>query len=255
MKQTNEPLLEIDVKGQILVLQAKIDEELEKPEDEIDMSVVDEYFKQIRELNGGAYEKSNEQMEQELKNIYRKATVKQSKTILWYLNTTGKRVAAIFLVIGLFFGLSFGIYAARTPIVEFFLNVKEKLTEVFFNEKDINQAPEMIETVYTLGYVPEGYELSKVDITDSKVNFIWTNPNETYIHFSQSKLRDMSIIDTENSNYAIIYIGNRKILYFEKFETKTYFWNTDKYAFSLRITAPISNNEINLLIESLTLYK
>lgn len=153
MKQKNATPSEMDVKQQILIIQDKIDKELSKPECEIDMNIVDNYFKQIRELDGGVYEKSDEQIAKELENIYKKANKNKKKPLLWYFNTTKKQAAAILIAIGIFFGLSIGVYAAREPIVEFFLNVKEKFSEVFFNQEDIEKAPKTIETVYTLGYV------------------------------------------------------------------------------------------------------
>ena len=40
------------------------------------------------------------------------------------------------------------------------VNIYDKFTEFFFDKSDIEKAPSTIETVYTLGYVPEGYELN-----------------------------------------------------------------------------------------------
>jgi len=254
MKEKNEISFEIDVKQEILLIQDKIDEELNKPENEIDMNLIDEYFKQIRELDGGVYEKSDEQIARELQNIYSKAAIKKKKCILWYLNTTGKRVAAIFIVIGLFFGLSFGVCAVRKPIVEFFLNVKEKFTEVFFDQEDAEQASQTIETVYTLGYVPEGYELSTSSITKYKADFVWQNQNGEYIHLTQGILLGTSTMDIEYSNYEIIYINDMKVAYSEKHGTTIYLWNTNEYKYFLVFSNDSLNENCSKLIESITEY-
>lgn len=251
MKQKNVTRARMDAKQKISIIQDKIDEELNKPECEIDMNIVDNYFKQIRELDGGVYEKSDEQIAKELENIYKKANKNKKKPLLWYLNTTRKQAAAILIAIGIFFGLSIGVYATREPIVEFFLNVKEKFSEVFFNQEDIEKAPETIEMVYTLGYVPEGYTLSKKDFAEYKVQFIWQNQNGEYINFTQYILKNTSTIDIEDSDSTIIYVNEMKVIYSEKLETKTYFWNIDGYAFSLRITDSLSTDESIKLIESL----
>ena len=251
MKEKNEMSYEIDIKQNILMIQDKIDEELNKPEHEIDMNLVDEYFKQIRELDGGVYEKSDEQTARELQKIYCKAAINKKKNVLWYLNTTGKRVAAILIVIGLFFGLSFGVSAIREPIVEFFLNIKDKFTEILFNQEDTEQAPKSIETVYTLGYIPEGYELSGTYITKSQVNFTWETQNGEYINFTQYILKNISTIDVEKSNLKTIYINNTKVVYSEKCGITVYFWNTDEYAFSLSVNSAITDNEIIKIIETL----
>ena len=254
MEQKKETLSEMDVRQQILNIQDKIDEELGKPECEIDMAVIDGYFKQIRELDGGVYEKSDTQITTELENICKKARKNKSRSIFWYINTTGKRVAAFFIVVGLLCGFSAGVYAIREPITEFFLNVKERFSEVLFNTEDIEKAPTAIDTVYTLGYVPEGYELAETSITEHKVNFVWENQDGEYIEFVQYILKNTSTIDTENSDYIVIDLNGTKVLCCKKQEIKLYFWNIGEYAFSLKVTTPMTNDDFIQIIESLTIY-
>ena len=244
----------MDVRQQILNIQDKIDEELGKPECEIDMAVIDGYFKQIRELDGGVYEKSDTQITTELENICKKARKNKSRSIFWYINTTGKRVAAFFIVVGLLCGFSAGVYAIREPITEFFLNVKEKFSEVLFNTEDIEKAPTAIDTVYTLGYVPEGYELAETSITEHKVNFVWENQKADYIDFAQYILKSSSTVDTEKFDCSIFYVNNMKVICLEKHINKTYFWNTNEYAFSLTAPISITNDDLIQIIESLTIY-
>ena len=256
MKQKNATPSEIDVKRQILIIQDKIDEELNKPECEIDMNIVDNYFKQIRELDGGVYEKSDKQIAKELENIYKKANKNKKKPMLSYLNTTRKQVAAILIAIGIFCGLSIGVYAAREPIVEFFLNVKEKFSEVFFNQEDIEKAPKTIETVYTLGYVPEGYELSDRKIYNKNVKTIWKTSLGTEIIFDPSCINNSEkTIDNENSLSEIFYIENTKILKSEKLDQKIFLWNNNQYIYILTIPKTISDEECNRIISSLQEYK
>lgn len=252
MKQTKATPSEIDVKRQILIIQDKIDEELNKPECEIDMNIVDNYFKQIRELDGGVYEKSDEQIAKELENIYKKANKNKKKLLLWYLNTTKKQAVAILIAICIFLGLSVGVYAAREPIVEFFLNVKEKFSEVFFNQEDIEKAPKTIETVYTLGYVPEGYELSDRKIYNKNVKTIWKTSLGTEIIFDQSCINNSEkTIDNEDNDLEIFYIENTKIITYEKFDQRKLIWNNEKYIFSLTVPKKISSEEYKNIINSL----
>ena len=255
MKQKNETPSEIDVKGQILVIQDKIDEELSKPECEIDMTVVDTYFKQIRELDGGVYEKSEEEISEELKNIYKKANTNKKKTILWYLNTTGKRVAAIFIVIGVFLGFSVGVYAVRKPIVEFFLNVKEKFSEVFFEQEAIDNAPDTIETVYTLGYVPDGYELIERKIKETYVKTVWRNTNGEEIIFHQTCFNISQNLDNENNDFTISYVNNMKIAIREKYNLKEYYWNSNEYAFMFSAPNSIFNTDFCEITNSIEKYE
>ena len=61
-----------DAHEQILEMEERIDEELSKGE-QADMHLTNAYFRRIRELDGGVYEKSEEEVSRELKALYAKA--------------------------------------------------------------------------------------------------------------------------------------------------------------------------------------
>ena len=101
------------------------------------------------------------------KNIDRMLSGKQ-KSYPKFLNTSWKRVAASIVVVAMVFGGSMTVKAFREPVVEFFTNIYEKIVEIFFDDDDIAKAPSEIETIYTLGYVPEGYEMESYFINKKK---------------------------------------------------------------------------------------
>ena len=152
MTSNKEQLSEREICERILEIEEKIDEALADSE-RADMDLIDEYIRQIRELDGTP-EKTKEEMEAEMQIIYSKAAVRKERRFFRWVNDVGKRAAAIFVVIGIFSLLSAGVYAAGVPLVEFLSN---KYVEIFFDSSDVEKAPSVIETVYTLGYVPEGY--------------------------------------------------------------------------------------------------
>lgn len=256
MKQKKSPLTEIDIKNKISLIQDKIDTELSKPENEINMNIIDSYFKQIRELDGGVYKKSQEQLSQDLQHICKNSTYAKKKLYMKCLNTFGKRVAAVFILVGVLFGLSIGVYATHESIAEFFLNVKDKFLEVFFNENDIEKAPETIETVYTLGYVPDGYVLSERKIYNKNVKTIWTTSSGIEIIFDQSCINNSEkTLDNEDNNLQIFYIENTKIVKSEKLDQQIFLWNNNRYIYILTISRTISDEECKKIINSLQEYK
>ena len=180
---------------------------------------------------------------------------KQTKLPFYkYFNTIGKRVAGIAAAMLIAFSCAMTVKAIREPVVEFFANIYEKFVEVFFGEDDIAKAPDTIETVYTLGFIPEGYEMDRFFIDRDMTKMTWKNENGDRLVLSQGILDGSFIMDTEESNYHIIEWNNKKIACTEKYGTKHFFWNSDEYEFSLTMSSNISEEEALALIESLKEY-
>lgn len=181
--------------------------------------------------------------------------IKRQKQPYWkYINTVGKRVAVFAVSIALAVALSMSVSAVREPVVEFFVNVYEKFVEFFYDENDIARAPDTIETVYTLGYVPMGYELVSCEIGALVTRFVWTNQNGERISFSQGLLSEYSLLDNEDSNYEIIYMDDIPVAYFEKGDVRHYYWNSNEYRFAVQISSDISWEIFEKLMISIIKY-
>ena len=98
----------------ILSLNQKIDEELEK--EDPNMSVIDGYLKQIRDLCGNTQKKSKEELESELEIIYKRANSRKRRPKIW--SPCVQRVASILIVIICFFTFSFSICFAGASFTE-----------------------------------------------------------------------------------------------------------------------------------------
>ena len=178
--------------------------------------------------------------------------IKQTKSPFYkYFNTFGKRVAGIAAAILIAFGCSMTVKAVREPVVEFFANIYEKFVEIFFGEDDIAKAPNTIETVYTLGFIPDGYMVDRFYVDDYMTDMAWKNRNGDRLVLSQGILDGSFIIDTEEADYHIIERNNKKIAYSEKYGRKYFFWNSEEYEFSLTMSSHISEEEALALIDSL----
>ena len=184
------------------------------------------------------------------KNIDRMLSGKQ-KSYPKFLNASWKRVVASIVVVAMVFGGSMTVKAFREPMVEFFTNIYEKIVEIFFDDDDIAKAPSEIETVYTLGYVPKGYEYDTFYFNKAITETTWLNENHKIV-FCQYVLNGRVVLDNENTNYQYIYINDIKVAVTEKNGKRSLFWNTDKYAFSLDINADILEEELIQIIKSVT---
>ena len=181
--------------------------------------------------------------------------MKWQKRSCWkYVNTVGKRIAMIAVVIALAFGLSMSVSAVREPVVKFFVHIYERFVEFFYDDDVVTKAPDTIETVYTLGYVPEGYELESCNIADIVTRMVWVNDAGEKIVFSQKVLTANDLIDYENADYEIVYLKETKILFVRKNNKKSYYWNSEEYFFTLIFPIEMSEEGCSASIESIVLY-
>lgn len=168
-----------------------------------------------------------------------------------YFNTVGKRIAACIAVIMLVFGGSMTVKAFREPVVEFFTNIYEKIVEIFFDDDDIAKSPSKIETFYTLGYVPEGYEMESFEVTkhNTTTKTVFVN-GEDEIVFLQYVLDTKLTMDNEDSDYKYFYIDDIKVAMIEKDDRRFLYWYYKEYAFKLSIDIGYSEEEYCFIILS-----
>lgn len=168
-----------------------------------------------------------------------------------YTNTVGKKVAVIALVILFAFGASMSVSAVRKPVVEFIVNVYERFVEIFFGEEDIAEAPCEMDTIYTLGKVPEGYELVECKLQNTSVGFVWEDDEGNSIKFSQNFLNSKATYDYENSNYTLVSVAGTEVAMIEKLDRKMFYWTLSEYAFSVSIPTDFSFEESVMMIKSM----
>ena len=249
MDLNRERLSDQEIQEKILEINQKIDEELLNPEG-TDMALVDEYFRQIRELDGMPAT-SEAELKSELQLLYKKAGLKKQRKSRWMFRTVGRRVASVLIVIGLLSVLSLSVYAARAPISQFISKTYDKYIELFFDQSDVEKAPSTIETVYTLGYVPEGYVEKEGEISKVSTHIAWMNENNEIIIFRQRILDTSLTMDNEYADGDIMFIDGMEIVHISDGENSCYCWNSDQYAFYLKIPNNISHDIALKLIQSL----
>ena len=71
--------LDENIKEEIKILFDKVDIELSKPDNAVDMNYVDSLFSAIRKLDGNSFELTEEEIESNLQKIYRMAVKKQKR--------------------------------------------------------------------------------------------------------------------------------------------------------------------------------
>ena len=172
-----------------------------------------------------------------------------------HFRTAWGRAACVAAAVLIAFTCSMTVSAVRTPIVNFLTNAYDQFTEILFDDADIEKAPSTIETVYTLGYVPEGYAKEQFYVYALSTNMTWKNENGDRIILLQGTLEGSLMLDPEESDYAIFEENGKRIIYIQKIGIKSFYWNSEKYEFQLVVPENMPQEEVFLLIDSLIKYE
>lgn len=111
-----------------------------------------------------------------------------------------------------------------------------------------------VEDVYQLGYLPEGYSLQYKRIRAVRVQYEFQNQDGEYICFEQQLMDSTDyIVDTESGYARISEIENYEIYYRYADEEHVFVWSDDMYSMKLYSSVALSNEEILLILEGMTI--
>ena len=158
--------------------------------EKIGLKKLQDAFKEINseELDNLNIPKEDFEFSEKYKKNMEKLLAKQRKPYWQYVNTAGKRAVACILVFIMIFASSMSISAFREPVVEFFVNVYERFVEIFCREDGTTTSPDEIETIYTLGYLPEGYEFESREVVGNTSKVVFTNGK---IYYKMKKITEI----------------------------------------------------------------
>lgn len=170
--------------------------------------------------------------------IYGKANTKKT------LSPKMRRIIAILVAAALLL-TSCGIIF-RNEIREVFEEFFVKLT--YSNDKE----GKIIEEVYELGYLPEGYCINKEKITLLRIQYEFINEKGDYIWFEQKNIDGTDfVVDNEDGYSHIKEIDSYAVYYRYTDKNHVYVWNDGKYSMKLKSTNQLSIESINLILDGL----
>lgn len=157
-----------------------------------------------------------------------------------------KRIIAILVAAALLL-TSCGIIF-RNEIREIFKDFFVSLT--YESDAESNK---VIDKIYMLSYLPEGYVLEKEDISNTVIRYQWINNSSETIYFEQRPLTQSNLfIDTESGYSQIKEIEEYDVYY--RFNDKYYLYihNIDKYLITIKSSVKFTNQEIVLILDGIT---
>ena len=160
----------------------------------------------------------------------------------------GVAVAAICLC---FLGLTTGVYAIGSRIIEWHSTVTDKGTNIAFDISDKESVPERIEKEYVLSVVPEGFEQTDESEKPYKIEKSFTNGETGLIVFSQYCYMGFSgSYNTENAISEEIDINGECGFYIETQNEKIVIWENGEYVFMLLCSGDFSKEDVMGLASS-----
>ena len=143
-------------------------------------------------------------------------------------------------------------YVCRDAIREFTARILSDRIEIDFGNDKGNQM-HVIEEVYYLSYVPEGYEQITNMTNESVSLYRWKNENNEMIVFSQHLIDGVQFdVDSERGEVITVEGYENTVFHTVIDEKHHYIWNDGKYAMTLEISTNHSTEEIRKIITGIS---
>ncbi len=184
----------------------------------------------------------------EFEKKMQKLIKRRNKPYYKIINTVGKRVACIIVIVLLASSVTvLSVDALRNAVADFFVSTYEKFSSVQPVEDDI--APSTIKDIYEITYDLKEYEIYYEDNTEYRRNITYVN-NDIEIKFSQCT-KDMydQNVNTEDAEISTISINDKEAVIF--LDNQNYYhliWDNGDYILS--VGSNISKNTLIDIAES-----
>ncbi len=164
--------------------------------------------------------------------------------------TAGRRIAS-FLVAALVAAsvTTISVEALREPVFQFFADIYERFTQVFFGDDEPRALVTEIEK-RTPTYIPAGYVVEEEADLGAYYMITYANKAGEKLRFAQQFKKHIEIqVDTEDIQYTAIMIGNQQGVSYKNKGINTITFSDSQYTYT--ISANISIDELQKMAKSL----
>ena len=144
------------------------------------------------------------------------------------------------------------LFATACTFKKTIVNFFEEIYETFTNLKTNEDYDKTITTVYTLSYLPDGYELKNETINKTFVSTLWSDGENKILLYQKPLNNGCFTIDTENNDHGYIYTEDLSVFYVRNNNTYLFTWENDYFAFQLKCNDSISLDEAKKIIENIS---
>lgn len=168
-----------------------------------------------------------------------------------------RKVAIVALISAMLLLTACAVRLIWENIIEFEFFDDGRGYHFYYDEEDIANAPDYIETVYHPTYIPKGYQEVLRDYGHGLSTIAWMNDEEKYISFLQLVLPDdpgldyRSSFSSTDSETEWITINQCQVLRIEDWYSISYVWVTNEYEFNIICPKPLSDEEMIRIFDSI----
>lgn len=181
---------------------------------------------------------------------------KKRKTFVWQATKTiPRRIAVVFIAAIITFCLMMSVSAIRTPVIKFFVNIYEEFISIFVEEDEEFDTPDSIEATYLPSYMINGFSQISSSNNSKYAKSVWMDDNSNIIILTQDILEDdyQTQLDNETIGYENAGFNNFEVKYTARNGQYFFVWTNDLYMFKIICPTSIELNEIEKLVDSLTI--
>lgn len=119
------------------------------------------------------------------------------------------------------------------------------------NDNSNEISAQTINEVYTLGYVPERFELVSKNIKSTIVSSLWSNSNGAYLNVYQILSNNKFYSEIRNEYRSILTYNEIEIYYRTSKDVYNYVWRREDYAFKLVSSEELELDELRKIIDGM----
>lgn len=196
----------------------------------------------------------NTELSKEFENNIHKLAKKRKNLIWQATKTVPRRIAFVFIAAIITFCMMMSISAIRLPVVNFFVNIYEEFISVFIEEDEDVEIPNTIEEIYHPSYMIDNYTLLSNTANDNYVENIWMDTSNNIMILTQDILKtDYQVhLDNQGVNYQPANFTNTNVHFMSKNGQYIFIWTNEYYLFELICSTQTELDEIEKLIDSLS---
>ena len=140
------------------------------------------------------------------------------------------------------------VYAYRGKIRDFIEKVYDNYIEVTYTDGENLPENEAVLGNYTLGYIPEGYELVEESNTLLLAKQKWMSSEDEILIFEQGILDNSSYqLDSEQGETIFLICENVEV-YYRNIEIHTYMWNDGDFSFKILSTKQLTEDSLEQIV-------
>lgn len=180
---------------------------------------------------------------------YEKMSVILGYNVKRYRLHLSKRLIAAILAAAILLLVGCTAYIYREKIKNLIAEIHDKYVKVFSDDEENNTIP--INEIYSLEYIPEGYDCIEETILPILVSYKWQNDEGNVISFTQDVMNTNIFIDVEHGYSKVMELENVEIYYKNTSQLNHYIWSDSVYLMKLSFDIELQESELIKIIQGI----